>query len=327
MDERLRNFKNLDNVVFIQVHRDNILYVQFPPGSNEDTKIKLLGNGNPVGKFTWNYISKLESMGYWMVMLDSGSVFDDEQMDVSSNSIQSFEIALMYLKDKNKILFYENFESSDNQTLYYSSLQPIMGRFDMEWWNTHTQICKKQLENAKDLVEYDYRAKALEVFLEMHYRIIGIYEKSDKERIEFVKNWYKPIQYDKNTVLQVCANFKSGRFDTRFDVASRSSSWDDKLTTHRAVITEIDYRSIHIGLNTWYKYKDKSLPEICREILEKAFIEVPEVTPLTIIGEDVLHMINASFYIRDSVTILYKRTEVQTKLENMMREIMGEEKF
>ena len=99
------DIKNWSNAVFVEILTQNRLYVQFPSGSKQDNKIKVLNNGSSIGLFDWSYLRKLEESNYKIVLLNTSSVFENKEQSNIVNSLQSFEIAILYIRDISNLIF------------------------------------------------------------------------------------------------------------------------------------------------------------------------------------------------------------------------------
>ena len=275
IDTRIIEWKNLDKLVFVVLYSNNRMLVQFPENSREYYKAKLLNNGNEVGQFEWKYLNKIIELGYMIVLIDSGTVYQpniNDQYGLLGNGLQSFEVVMLYVKNIDKVIFSQMLDdyAVDDDFLNSNNLSKAK-KVNIHSFNDRVRKAKNDIFNADtdNLVIYDFNYNVSVSFFEIHKAMMGIEHLSNDNIIEMITGKSSNIKARNDVSIGMIPEYKYGVINTTLEGIDEMELGDEYPQSDE-VFEKIDKRIKDVKLVTYditERMQSNEWSKICNRIM------------------------------------------------------------
>ena len=182
----IMKWEDLDNLVFVDICCENRVYVQFPEGSMQDTKIRLLNNGMSIMKSDWKYLERLNDTDYTIVIINDGNIFYK-----TATSIQSLELALLYIKNKEKLILGPLLKGIEKDIQFNTFLFRNDKLFGDKFEHKVKEL-KSLIDKNRNTDSYEFNLAVMLSFYTIHKSLMNIKNMNDSEILKnVVWNWRK----------------------------------------------------------------------------------------------------------------------------------------
>lgn len=211
MNELLERWMNVNKIVFVEVHMNNELYVKYPSGTRRDKQIRQRF-GSSVGIFEWDYLKELNDLNYTIVMEYIPSIKDytdtPRREGEAYNSLQTFEVALLYITNLKRLLFINLISEPRCNELSLGS-RLALRRADMKsFWGIEHRY-NEAMKNVETTDIHNFYIHVMKAFLTVHKKMLGIEKLSNYEIIQSLKYWPDAVKYNIDTYLEVSATYSN----------------------------------------------------------------------------------------------------------------------
>ena len=307
---------DLDNIIYVEIHKNDELYVKYPDDSKEGLKAKLV-NPYRIVKFNWRHLEKLEKSKYHIGLINpsEGITYKDGNKN-RLECFRAFEIAFSFIEDKEKLLMpylLDKHVTTGNGT--YESSQNT-GDFNVIKFNLNIELHKRGMQKmfSKFNGQHNFMMTALSTYFEIHKKLLGLKEIPNNSLMKFAIDKYNKEMTNAKEVLNISYMYSDGTLKTRILMENENNNIGDKRVNDLLYNRKFEAK---------FKYT-KRLPELKTKVRSEMCINVARKSNYRILAynindKSILGGYKISWYIVDDTPI----EDVKQLISSVYEETIG----